>query len=319
MTRVPRLVVTLSALVAAGAAVSAGHAMQQRPSFLSGVDEVLVNVSVHQGNLAVTDLKAEDFQITDNGVPQTVDGVSGDSLPIDLTLVLDVSGSVQSMMDQLKADVRETSKMLRDDDRLRLVTFTDTVVETLPFQPASSDLDLDRMPPAGMTSIYEAAAAAMMRTRTPDRHELVVLFTDGYENSSTIGGASVLDIARRSDALLDIFIVMPTALPILTHMADHSNNTRGGWSRFLPEEWSMSLEWLDKAAGTTGGQLQEIIGEAHVPRGLQIAIDDMHASYIVYYRPKSVAKPGWHDIKIKLKRPGDFSIRARKGYFGAAK
>ena len=311
---------TLSALVVSAATLVAGRAAQQKPRFVSGVDTVSASVTVHQGNLPVTGLKPEDFAITDNGVPQTADFVSDDSLPMDLTLLLDASGSVLPMMDQLKADVLETSAMLHDDDRVRVIAFTDTVVEMSPFQPATSELLIDRLPVMGMTSIYHAAAAAMMRTRSPDRHELVVLFTDGSDTSSTIGGATVLDIARRSDAILDIFIVtMAPGLPSLSARDTYANMAPRGWLPFVDEFPPATRDWLDKSATTTGGQLQDIFGEAHVPRGLKAAIDDMHTSYIVYFTPKTVAKPGWHDIKFKLKRPGDFSIRARKGYFGPAK
>jgi VWFA-related protein len=308
----------LPAFAVSAATLVAGHA-QQRPKFVSGVDTVSASVTVHQGNLPVTGLKADDFAITDNGVPQTADYVSDDSLPIDLTLVLDTSGSVEPMMDQLRADIAETSAMMHDDDRVRLITFTDTVVESSPFLPAR-ELSFDRLAPDGLTSIYHAAAAAMMRTRSPDRHELVVLFTDGFDTSSTLGGATLLDIARRSDAVMDIFIVtLAPGLPSLTGAADHSNDTRGRWVPFKPEIADATRNWLDQSAATTGGQLEEIFGEAHVPGGLKTRIDDMHTSYIVYFTPKNVAKPGWHDLKFKLKRPGDFSIRARKGYLGPAK
>jgi VWFA-related protein len=319
----PRFQFVPLVIVISAATLIAGRQTPQRPRFVTGVDTVSATVTVHQGNLPVTGLKAEDFEITDNGVPQTPDFVTDDSLPIDLTLVMDASGSMLPMVDQLKADVFETAKMLHDDDRVRLITFTDIVVESSPFLPAS-ELAIDHVPPPGSTSIYHAVAAALMRTRSPDRHELVVLFTDGGDTSSTIGGATVLDVARRSDAVLDIFIVLPApgALPgALPNIAapDQSNQTRGGWLPFVPEYTPATHDWLDKSATTTGGQLDTIIGEAHMPGGLKTVIDDMHTSYIVYFTPKDVAKPGWHDLKFKLKRPGDFSIRARKGYLGPAK
>ena len=234
---------------------------------------------------------------------------------------MDASGSVQDMMDQLKKDAVETTKMLRDDDRMRVIAFTDAIVQVSPFQPATAELSLDRMPPLGLTSIYEAVAAALMRTRTPDRHELIVLFTDGYDTSSTIGGAGVLNVAERSDAILHVFIVrpIPGGRPNLATAGLHSNSSRGYWWRFRGERLEVSRVFLDNAATATGGELQDIFGEGHVPRGLKIAIDDMRTSYILQYTAKNVPRPGWHEIKVKLNRPGDFSIRARKGYSGGGK
>jgi Mg-chelatase subunit ChlD len=171
---VPAMIVCVSALV------SGRQTPAQRPRFTSGVDIVTMEVAVHQGNLAVAGLTADDFLVTDNGVAQKVDSVSGQSLPIDLTLVIDASGSTESFMDQIKIDAREVTGMLRADDRLRVLAFTTVVAQMSPFQSPSEPLDLDRTPPLGLTSIYDAVAASMMRTRTPDRHELIVVFTDGY-------------------------------------------------------------------------------------------------------------------------------------------
>ena len=55
--------------------------------------------------------------MTDNGVPQKVEMVDVESLPIDLTLVVDTSGSVEPMIEQLRFYAREAATLLRVDDR----------------------------------------------------------------------------------------------------------------------------------------------------------------------------------------------------------
>lgn len=320
MIRVERWLTVFALVTCATTLVSGRQGTPQQPRFATGVDIVTMEVSVHQGNLAVAGLTADDFIVTDNGVAQKVDSVSGESLPIDLTLVIDASGSTEPIMDQLNINAREVTKMLRDDDRMRVISFTSVVAQMSPFQPASAPLDLDRTPPLGMTSIYDALVAAMMRTRTPDRHELIVAFTDGFDTSSTIGSPTVLDVAKRSDAILHVFIEIPVpgGLPNLA-AKDRSLRNRGYWQAFNGERMEVSRIWLDDAATTTGGELQDIFGEGHVPRGLKIAIDDMRTSYILTYTAENVPRPGWHDIKVKLKRSGNFTIHARKGYFGGVK
>jgi VWFA-related protein len=313
----------LGAMILVSLAIVTVVTAQQRPPqqqprgrFQSGVDVITMDVTVHDGNLAVGGLKPDDFLITDNGVAQTADTVSGNDLPIDMTMVIDASGSTEPFMDQIKRDTHEVTDMLRDDDQLRMLSFTSVIAQLSPHQSRSMPIDLDRTPPLGLTSIYDAVAAAMMRTRTPERHELIVVFTDGMDTSSTIGGPKVLDIARRSDAILHVFIVNPAPGGV---PKPHPNRTRGYWWQFKGEGMEVSRIWLDDAATTTGGELQDIFGEAHVPGGLKTAINDMRTSYIVSYTARNVTRSGWHDIKVKLKRPGDFTIRARKGYFGGGK
>ena len=76
--------------------------LQQRPAFRSGVDLVSVDVSVTHGLTPVKGLKAENFQLTDNGIPQDVQSVSLDNRPISVMLVLDTSRSMGA------ADVKPT-------------------------------------------------------------------------------------------------------------------------------------------------------------------------------------------------------------------
>lgn len=294
------------------------NARAQQARFSTAVDIVTMEVSVRQGNKAVAGLGPDDFIVTDNNVPQTVEAVSGQSLPIDLSLVVDASGSTEPFMDQIQTDATEVLQMLRADDRIRLLAFTTMVAQVSPYQSPSQPLDFSRMPPLGLTSIYDALAAAMMRTRSEDRHEMIVLFTDGYDNTSTIGGPGILEVARRSDALVHVFIVHPVPGPQLKE-PKYRNTNRLFYVPFASDDLQVSRIWLDDAATTTGGELQDVYGEAHVPTGLKTAIDGMRASYIVRYTAQNVSRPGWHDIKVKLKRPGEFSIHARKGYYGGTK
>jgi hypothetical protein len=55
---------------------------------------VSVDVSVQREGRPVTDLKATDFEILDNGVLQEITEITYERLPIDVTLLLDVSASV---------------------------------------------------------------------------------------------------------------------------------------------------------------------------------------------------------------------------------
>jgi hypothetical protein len=53
-------------------------------TFRSGIDLVPINVSVQDGSRPVAGLQAADFEVLDNGVPQTITDVSADTLPIDI-------------------------------------------------------------------------------------------------------------------------------------------------------------------------------------------------------------------------------------------
>ena len=62
--------------------------------YRAATDGVSVDVSVFDGDRAVSALRPEDFELFDNGVRQTVTAAEQSRLPIDLRLLFDTSGSI---------------------------------------------------------------------------------------------------------------------------------------------------------------------------------------------------------------------------------
>src|SRR5687767_280239 len=83
-----RAAATIAALIAVCLEAIAGA---QPAVFRSGIDAVRVDVSVMNGATAVPNLTRANFELTDNGVAQAIDDVSVDTVPLDLTMVLDTS------------------------------------------------------------------------------------------------------------------------------------------------------------------------------------------------------------------------------------
>ena len=85
------LVISASMLVATVALSAQGVV------FSSKVEAVRVDVLVtdrEKGGTAVLGLKPSDFEVLDNGVPQQVDLVSFEQIPLNVVLALDMSESV---------------------------------------------------------------------------------------------------------------------------------------------------------------------------------------------------------------------------------
>ena len=76
-------------LVIASVTVAAHQA-----TFSARVDTVRVDVLVSDGRQPILGLTPDDFQVLDMGVPQKVDLVTFEQIPLDVVLALDMSGSV---------------------------------------------------------------------------------------------------------------------------------------------------------------------------------------------------------------------------------
>lgn len=300
---------------------------QQAPVFRAGVDVVTVDVSVRRGNVPVAGLAATDFLVTDNGVRQQVEVVPTTTMPVNLSLLVDTSGSVYSIADSLASQVTEAVALLRADDQFRLIAFSAGATQVLPMQPARAPVKIDRVSAGGGTSLYDALAAALIRRRTPERGEMVVAFSDGLDTTSALGLDHLRDVARRSEAVLYLYILrtpqfarmcMPESKERQDRLLDPDRPTGGNVmlnERDIPTECDQS--GLSKLADATGGRVRTVSAGAHLPEGLRTALDEFRTSYVLTYTPKGVMRAGWHDLAVKITRAGKFDVHARRGYFGS--
>lgn len=279
-----------------------GQGTAQRPRFISVADAVLVPVSVTDGNRPVAGLTSADFELLDNGVPQTVSSISVESVPIDVSLVVDTSGSIEGVaLEQFKAAIQTIALSLRPNDRVRLVGFSTSVADVTGFQPGGAPLPLDTLVVGGATSFYHAIAAALMSTRSSERPQLVVGFSDGLDNMSFTDGRTVRALAGHANASLYLLLARRPTPALLRGVA--------------PWTGQPDRRLLSEAADRTGGQVFEHQANAALPPLFDKVIDEFRTKYLLRYAPSGVNREGWHDITVRVKRT-NYTVRARKGYEG---
>ena len=283
-----------------GSVVAIGS-QQSRPVFRTSSSSVAVNVSVRSGNRPVVGLVAKDFVLTDQGVPQVVSEVTFESVPIDVTLVLDASGSGRVAWRDSVNDLKKIGTMLRPIDRIRVLVFDAEVREAVPLQPVLNATWKD--PDIGNTSaVYQGLVAAMMTLTEPGRRRFIVAITDGYENSSTVDLPRLQAIAARSDAVLWILRKSP-GVPLDRPFTRPQ-------APIYPEA---PFEALDDAAKATGGGLKW----GDPVSTFKELFAEFRDSYVLHFVPTGVAGAGWHELSVKLNAGRNHEIRFRRGYFAS--
>lgn len=286
-----RAIWTIAALVLAGA-VAIGA---QQPVYRSGADAVSITVSVRNQGRAVLNLSADDFVLTDNGKAQKLSSVSVEALPIDVTLLLDVSGSVSgARLDRLKSSVVETAKLMRPVDRVRLIAMQYELRQVFGYQAGGSRPPVEQLTAFGGTSLYDGLAAAMMRAGERDRRQIIVASTDGDDTISILPESSVKEIAEYADAV--VYVIIPVV---------------GGRNSKAPSAPAMTT--LNDVTVRTGGQLFWIDPSAPVSDAFAQALEEFRTSYVLRYMPETALTPGWHEVNVSVKG-GQYDVRARKGY-----
>ena len=297
------LAVTMSAAMPAGAV-----AQQEppRPTFRAGADVVAVDASVWRDKRPVTGLKPGDFELLDNGVPQQISDVSYERLPIDVTVVLDVSASVTgAVLDQLRQAVRQLKADLGPRDRLKLVAFNMQMRRLANFEApaAATDTAFASLSGQGSSAIFDSVAVQLASPAVEGRRHLIVLFTDG-EDSSSISDPDVLfDVARRTTATVDI--VLASTAP------ERSSATPFARAPGRPPVTVGRM--YDQLARETGGRVVTTAAGESLASTFRRTLADFRSSYVLYFTPTGVAPSGEHSIDVRVKQDGT-EVRARRGY-----
>ncbi|HSF99947.1 MAG TPA: hypothetical protein VLA20_02415 [Vicinamibacterales bacterium] len=262
-----------------------------RVSFGLTTQAVVLNVAVLDGNAAVAGLGLDDFEVFDNGVRQTLEAVDNAALPIDLRLVFDISGSIseEDLTSYLRA-MEQVTSALEPADRCEIITFWSRIADAASRQSPPVTIALPRGGPFG-TAFFDAASLAMVTVPTPDRRQVTIILSDARDNASFSDEATLVDMARRTDAV--VYTVLPMAS-----------------SATLP----VSVDRLQALALLTGGRLVRT-HERQVGPVIIDALRDFRQTYLLYYQVTGVELDGWHEVQVKVRRRGPVTVRTRAGYF----
>jgi len=323
------LAALLGVAVLAGTSSSGSSSSPQGTQFRARTDVVMVPVSVMKGREPAPGLTVADFELTDNGVRQVLDSASPETVGIDVTMVLTEfppDRDREFLRAVVSADT--TRNLFQSTDRLRIVTVDSTVTGrlvgpdyNLAADPAVRALQGGVGFPGGFkvgpdpqrngnggVALADALFYALAWPVGADRRHVVIAFTDGWDTASALEMDALPRVAGRSDAVLHA---------VLWSTPQEGGTGGGIWtSAPTPSSrrmWEQSYRALDQTVQRTGGTLQRTRNAAEA---LTEVISDFRSSYVLRYTPREVPTPGWHELKVSLKRPGGFSVRARKGYEG---
>jgi VWFA-related protein len=279
---------------------------QQSAVFRTETELVAVSVSVKRGNSAVANLTARDFVLFDNDVGQTIEALSIESVPLDVTLFMDTSGSTSGALDRMKRNVKSIAAMLRSDDRFRLLTIGLSVQSPVPWRPAGGTFALDMTAVPGISLVYDAVAVALAHEPHPGRRHLIVAMTDGEDCGSVLDGPRVLDMSGRSEAVFHwIWVSNSGDLPPY------------GIAAWCTPTDAGDIDYLGLAAERTGGEMHRSRFGDPAVKAFSDILNDFRRSYVLRYSPQGVASPGWHRVRVDTPGHPGVVIKARAGYFGA--
>ena len=323
MRRPPCLLLPVFVLSVAAAAVGAVPAAQTpaAPVFRSVSTLVSLSVSVKRGGRVVTGLTPADFTVVDEGVRQEVSRLTFEEVPVDTTVIVDVSGSTKDAWQRIRRDAERIVSALRPIDRIRILAIDTYVAEIIPMQPAGGVKLPAQADAGGVSPVRDAISAALISRPDPERRRLVVALTDASDTKSITEAPMLFEVARRSDSVLHV-VAVPPSMPMPLRLGRQTGPAPRTMTLGFLREVPTKAEWelLDKAADVTGGAIHGFEpgdSKGDAVRVFQGVFNDFKQSYVVQYNAENVAEGGWHDVVVLVKGVDPAGVRARKGYFGA--
>jgi len=297
----------LAALLIVGTALSA-RIVAQQPTFKAGVDLVQFGVSVtdKQGK-PVTGLKAEDFQVVENGKMQSLRfffaGNPDEAPPLHIGLLLDTSGSMaEDLRDARTAAVKFVNALDRAAD-VTLVDF-DTEVRVARFGTNDYPRLIERIrgrKPDGWTALYDAIGVYLDGAQNQDGQKVLVLYTDGGDTTSSLTFREMLDLCKASD--VTVYTV--------GYMEHQSSSGR-----------LQQRSELERVASLTGGQAYFPGSSKDLDGVFDKIRDELAARYSLGYLSTDTRTDGaWRGVEIKLLRTDlkGVRLRTRSGYYAPYK
>lgn len=314
---------------AQGPAQQAAQSPDSPLSFRGRADAVVVTAAVERNGRPLTGLRAEDFVLLDNGVRQTIANISFESLPIDVTVLFDISASVTG---QVVADLQRAVAALRADlapaDRVRLVTFNMRIRRQTDFDATAQAIDqhFASIRPAGSSAVFDAIASALAAPAAPDRRQLVVLFSDGQDSSSITDASELFDIVRRTTPTLAVALALPP-VSLTGNLGGSGPIRMSSGIPGIPNGPPIALmgniatprldierrALLSTLAGESGGSFVQVGAGLNAPAAFRRILTEFRASYVLNFIPTDVESGGIHTLDVRVNRDG-VTVRARKEY-----
>jgi len=289
------------------------------------VVQLFFNVKDKKGGL-IPNLTRNDFQVSEDGKPQTIKYFAAESnLPLTLGILIDSSGSQQNVLEMEKeVGGAFLNDILRPKDEAFVISF-DVDVDLLQDFTSSVHLLKEALNSAkinigggsaggipGMgggpvpvsnprgTLLYDAVYLA---SHDELAHEVgrkaMILLTDGEDQGSQLNIKDAVEAAQKSDSIVYVLLC-----------ADRGFYGFGGYSG----EGEMK-----KMTQETGGRVINVGNKLDKLRDAfdQIA-NELRSQYSIGYVPTNRAKDGTFR-KVEIRTKDGYKVQARSGYYAVAR
>ena len=260
--------------------------------------QVLVPVVVtDQNGSDVSWLKKDDFILFEDNKEQEINSFSGSGgMGFNLAMLIDISSSMADKIGLVKkAATVFLEKILSPKDKANLIFFNHDTFEDTGFTGNMDDLinSISLIYPFGKTALYDAIAYGLKSFRGIQGRNIIIIYSDGEDNSSFIDPYTLMKQTERGNAVI---------------YSISSKTSQYGETKY----WEL-LQGISKSSGGLTFTLRDMKNIDTLYARIK---KDIKAQYILQFSPKGLQKLNrFRSISIKLKNRKNFKIRTINGYY----
>lgn len=250
----------------------------------------------------VTDLTRDDFDVLENKHPQVIQEFAAESnLPLRLGILIDTSNSIR---ERFRFEQDAASEFLKDamrtnNDKAMVVSFDSNADIVADLTPDTDKLDsaIRGLHAGGGTALYDALYMACHDKLSQEQpsykfRRVVVVVSDGEDNSSNYTRDQALEMALKSDVVI---------------FAISTNMTR------IESDGDKVLRYFTQQ---TGGRAFFPFKVEDLAQSFEIIAEEVRHQYAILYRPEPLVADGlFHQVDVRVKGHKELIVRARNGYY----
>jgi VWFA-related protein len=327
------LLLSLLLLSQIGPAQTATSPPQSEPPTIHvGTQFVLLDALVEnkKSGVSLNTLSAKDFQLSEDGVAQTISYFSHDQLPLSVVFLFDMTETVHAALVPLAQAALQVLGHLKPEDEVAVMTFSSRADLMQDFT-TNRKLAAEAVRTASWMADVEGtfldedmfeAVEQVMKAKEGNRRVLVWL-TDGTANEenaftrATIGQHAPTHLHSQAEAMTRLI----ESGAVVSVLIDRTAETY----RAIRASEGARLGDIDEYARATGGPVLST-GTKEVPENLALLIDQARARYTLGYKP-SAADDRRRFCKLSLRlspeflsnhpevRKQGFVVMTRSGYY----
>jgi Ca-activated chloride channel family protein len=258
----------------------------------------------------MNDLKKDDFEVREDGVPKKITVFGRDQLPLNVALVLDLSDSIGPFLDPLRDAATTTLAALKPEDEVALFTFSTEAQLSVPLTTDKKKIaeQFQSFHTGGATNINDGifVAAKYLLDTAPKGRRVIILISDDVGTDA--GGEGTRDIiteATAADAAV-YNLKVPGNNPAMLRFA----------AGRIP-----GLVDISKVTEQTGGEIFDAQSTASLDAVFQALMERIKTRYTLgYYTTANGAEGKPHKLDVRLARSfgakgRNYVILAKNGYF----